>query len=120
MNKSARTAAAILRARRAAHKAHRRGQHTLNSHLLRAGVPADVVYGGLGGAVTSKARQLRNAGEALGAPTILYRRAECGTVLVKGARRYRATDVVRIMAAYSPRKAEYRAAKTAVLALVAA
>lgn len=114
MNRTARTARRIVKARRAEAKAHRAGLHTLTSHALAAGVaPEDAA--GIGNAIRAKAKTLGICGHT----ALMVRRTEAGTVPVRGAKRYARQDVAAMLNGYNPRAAKYVAAKAKLAAYVA-
>lgn len=115
MNATARTARQIIKARRDEAKAHRKGLHTVTSHALRAGVPAEDAAG-VGNAIRAKAKTLGVCGHT----AIMVRRTDKGVRPVKGAKRYGKQDVAAMLNGYNPRAAKYVAAKAALLAYVAA
>lgn len=117
MNATARTARQIIKARRNETAAAKR-PHTLASHALRAGVPADHASGVAGG-LRAKGKQCGITGTA----ARMFRRNAAGQKLwrqpVKGARRYTMTQVAALAHAYNPRAAKTVAAREALLAYAA-
>jgi hypothetical protein len=115
MNAKARTARQIVKARRQAITASRKGLHTVTSHALKAGVaPEDAA--GIGNAIRAKAKALG----IQGVTAIIVRRTGAGTRPVKGARRYARHDVAQMLAGYNPRVAKFVAAKAQMLAYATA
>jgi len=106
MNAKARTARQIIKARRAADKAHKLGLHTAASHALRAGVDPEVASS-VGNAVRAKAKTLGIEGRA----AVIVRRTAKGTRPVRGAKRYTADEFRSMVASYKPRAAKYVAAR---------
>lgn len=114
MNAKARAARQIRNARRDEAKAHRLGLHTVTSHALRAGIPAEDAAG-IGNAVRAKAKTLGVCGHT----ARMVRRTEDGIRPVKGAKRYRREDVALMLTGYRPRLAKYVAAKELLAAYAA-
>lgn len=114
MNAKARTARQIIKARRAAAKAHRSGLHTLTGHAIRAGVAAEDAAG-IGNAIRAKAKTLGVTGTA----AVIVRKTATGTRPVKGARRYTRSEVATLLGSYKPRAAKFAAAKSLVAAYAA-
>lgn len=115
MNASSRTARRIVKARRDAVKAHRKGLHTLASHARMAGV-FDNDASGVGGALRAKAKTIGIDGET----AIMVRKTSTGVCFVRGARRYSKAQVANLAAAYRPRVAKYALARRQLLAYASA
>ena len=106
MNAKARTARQVIKARRNEAKAHRLGRHTLTSHAIRAGVPAEDAAG-IGNAIRAKAKSLGVCGYT----AQMVRKTADGVRPVRGAKRYDRRDVSLLLMAYNPRAAKFKAAK---------
>lgn len=114
MNAKARTARQIIKARRNAAKAHRAGLHTLTSHAIRAGVPAEDAAG-VGNAIRAKAKSLGVCGHT----AIIVRKTAEGVRPVRGAKRYDRRDIALMLLGYNPRAARFKAAKELLTAYAA-
>lgn len=115
MKASSRTARRIIKARRNEAKAHKAGLHTLTSHAIRAGVPAEDAAG-IGNAIRAKAKTLGVCGHT----ALMVRKTEAGTVPVKNAKRYAKNDVAVLLGSYRPRAPKFQAAREKMLAYAAA
>lgn len=106
MNAKARAARLTIRARRNEAKAHRAGLHTLTSHAIRAGVPAEDAAG-IGNAIRAKAKTLGVCGQS----AIMARKTADGVRPVRGAKRYDRRDISLLLMGYNPRAARFKSAK---------
>lgn len=107
MNATATTARRIIKARRAASKAHKQGLHTLKSHCIKAGIE-ETVADAVAGALRPKAK-------GLGCTSYMVRKSAAGVVPVRGGKRYSKADVLAAAAAYRPRVATYKDARDLLL-----
>lgn len=114
MNAKAITARQIIKARRAEAKAHKLGRHTLTSHAIRAGVPAEDAAG-IGNAIRAKAKTVGVCGYS----AQMVRKTADGVRPVRGAKRYDRRDVALLLMAYNPRAPKFKAAKALLEAYAA-
>lgn len=110
MNATSRTERQILKARRDAAKARRKGLHTLASHARKAGLDADTASG-VAGALRGKTKVCGIAGTS----AVIYRPTISGAKMVAGARRYSRTEFLTLATAYAPRAPKYVAARALIL-----
>lgn len=111
MNANATAARRIVKARRAAAKAHKAGKFTLKSHAMQAGLEATVA-----GSVAGALRTKRTAAGVTGTASYMVRKAECGIVPVRGGKRYTQDEFRALVKLYKPRAAQYVAARELLLA----